>query len=292
MSFFITLIEDSDAGRRALEDEPRVHHMIHHGLKLEEYRAFLHDLYHVVWHFCPVMAAAAARLGDDFREVRYELYERIEEEKGHEAWVLEDVEAVGGDVAHVRTNPPSAPVQAMIGFNYYGAERVHPADLWSQDWRWRDLPAETNPQTQPRAVDEVTHQLIEAQLLGLMRSNQQAVAAANMSELCAGLGKTAQATQVATLWKLAAAVFDMLDGRVARLRGRETKFGAFLDSTMDRYSDMVLYMGLMILYARVDKTPHMVLVWMAAFGSFMTSYARARAESLIPRCTFGWCKSR
>jgi len=93
--------------------------------------------------------------------------------------------------------------------------------------------------------------------------------------------------RVGAVVALAAAIFDMLDGRVARLRGRETKFGAFLDSTMDRYSDMVLYMGLMILYARVDKTPHMVLVWVAAFGSFMTSYARARAESLIPRCTVG-----
>jgi len=86
---------------------------------------------------------------------------------------------------------------------------------------------------------------------------------------------------------LLASVFDMLDGRVARLRGRETKFGAFLDSTMDRYSDMMLYMGLMVLYARVDRTPQMILVWVAAFGSFMTSYARARAESLIPRCTVG-----
>jgi CDP-diacylglycerol--glycerol-3-phosphate 3-phosphatidyltransferase len=93
--------------------------------------------------------------------------------------------------------------------------------------------------------------------------------------------------RVGAVVALAAAIFDMLDGRVARLRGRETKFGAFLDSTMDRYSDMVLYMGLMILYARLDKTPHMVLVWVAAFGSFMTSYARARAESLIPRCTVG-----
>ncbi len=87
---------------------------------------------------------------------------------------------------------------------------------------------------------------------------------------------------------LLASIFDMLDGRVARLRGRETKFGAFLDSTMDRYSDMLLYMGLLILYARVDKTPQMVLVWVAAFGSFMTSYARARAESLIPSCTVGF----
>ena len=90
------------------------------------------------------------------------------------------------------------------------------------------------------------------------------------------------------LMALVASVFDMLDGRVARLRGRGTRFGAFLDSTMDRYSDMVLFMGLMILYARVDHTPQMVLVWVAAFGSFMTSYARARAESLIPSCTVGF----
>jgi CDP-diacylglycerol--glycerol-3-phosphate 3-phosphatidyltransferase len=94
--------------------------------------------------------------------------------------------------------------------------------------------------------------------------------------------------RVGGLVTLVAAIFDMMDGRVARLRGRETKRGAFLDSTMDRYSDMLLYMGLMILYASMDSTPHMVLVWVAAFGSFMTSYARARAESLIPKCTVGF----
>jgi CDP-diacylglycerol--glycerol-3-phosphate 3-phosphatidyltransferase len=86
---------------------------------------------------------------------------------------------------------------------------------------------------------------------------------------------------------LVASIFDVLDGRVARLRGRGTRFGAFLDSTMDRYSDAVIYLGLLLLYARLDNTPLMVLVWVAAFGSFMTSYARARAESLIPECTVG-----
>ena len=94
--------------------------------------------------------------------------------------------------------------------------------------------------------------------------------------------------RVAGVVTLVAAIFDMLDGRVARMRGRESTFGAYLDSTMDRYSDMLLYMGLMILYARLDKTPHMVLVWVAAFGSFMTSYARARAESLISKCSVGF----
>lgn len=129
MSFFITLVEESDAGRRTLESEPRVHAMIHHGLKLEEYRAFVHDLYHIVWHSCPVMAASVARCGDDFRDVRYALYERIDEQKGHEAWVLEDIGAMGGDVSAAGIVPPSIPVQAMIAFNYYAAERVHPCSV-------------------------------------------------------------------------------------------------------------------------------------------------------------------
>jgi len=58
---------------------------------------------------------------------------------------------------------------------------------------------------------------------------------------------------------------------------------------MDRYSDMVLFMGLLILYARLDRTGLMVLVWVAAFGSFMTSYARARPRASSP--TARWAPS-
>lgn len=129
MSFFITLLEMTDASRRDLENVPKVHQMIHHGLSLDEYRAFLHDLYHVVWHFCPIMAAAASRCDDGLRGLRYDLYERIEEEKHHEEWVLEDLVAMQGDVAAARANPPSAPVQAMLGFNYHAVDRIHPASV-------------------------------------------------------------------------------------------------------------------------------------------------------------------
>ncbi len=129
MSFFITLVEMTDASRRDLELIPKVHSMMNHGLTLAEYRGFLHDLYHIVWHFCPVMAAAAARCDDRFRDVRYDLYERIEEEKGHDSWVLEDIEALGGDVRAVRETPPSPPAQAMIAFNYYASDRVHPCSV-------------------------------------------------------------------------------------------------------------------------------------------------------------------
>lgn len=128
MSFFITLVEESDAHRRAIETTPRVHAMIHKGLTLPEYRAFLRDLYHIVWHFCPIMAVAAARCGDGLRNIRYELYERIAEEKGHEDWVLEDITTVGGRT-DAREAAPSSPVQAMIGYNYYAAERVHPCSV-------------------------------------------------------------------------------------------------------------------------------------------------------------------
>lgn len=129
MSFFISLVELTDASRRELETIPKVHSMIHRGLTLGEYRAFLHDLFHIVWHFCPVMAAAAARCDDRFAGVRMDLYERIAEEKGHEAWVLEDIEAMGGDVRAARETPPSPPAQAMIAFNYYAADRVHPCSV-------------------------------------------------------------------------------------------------------------------------------------------------------------------
>ena len=80
MSFFITLVERSDDSRRAIESSPRVQAMMHKGLPLPEYRAFLRDLYHIVWHFCPIMAVAAARCDDRLKNIRYELYERIGEE--------------------------------------------------------------------------------------------------------------------------------------------------------------------------------------------------------------------
>ena len=108
MSFFITLIETTDASRRELEAIPKMNSMLTRGLTLAEYRAFLHDLYYIVWHFCPIIGAAASRCDDRFRQVRYEYYERIEEEKNHETWVLEDLEAVGG------TRPRFAPIRRAL----------------------------------------------------------------------------------------------------------------------------------------------------------------------------------
>jgi pyrroloquinoline quinone (PQQ) biosynthesis protein C len=129
MSFFIRLLETTDEERRALERVPKVDRMIHKGLTREEYRDFLSDLYPIVWHFCPIMAAAAARCGDDYRQVRLHLYANIDEEKGHEQWILDDLRAIGTSEEGVLGRIPCEPVQAFIGFNYYSPEHVHPATV-------------------------------------------------------------------------------------------------------------------------------------------------------------------
>jgi phosphatidylglycerophosphate synthase len=85
-----------------------------------------------------------------------------------------------------------------------------------------------------------------------------------------------------------AGFLDMADGQVARRVGRVTAFGAFIDSTLDRYSDLALYMGLVVYYAVIGGTFYLVLAAMAMASSFMVSYARARAESLIPTCKVGF----
>lgn len=83
-------------------------------------------------------------------------------------------------------------------------------------------------------------------------------------------------------------IFDMLDGRVARVTNSVTKFGAFFDSVLDRYSDMALFLGLLIYYARIEQMTYLLLAGIVMMGAVMTSYTRARAESLIPLCKVGF----
>jgi CDP-diacylglycerol--glycerol-3-phosphate 3-phosphatidyltransferase len=91
---------------------------------------------------------------------------------------------------------------------------------------------------------------------------------------------------------IVANLFDMLDGQVARLSGRVTRFGGFLDSSLDRLSDMVVFVGLMVFYSRDTdhSTLNVFLAGAGLMGSVMVSYASARAESLIPKCDVGFLR--
>jgi CDP-diacylglycerol--glycerol-3-phosphate 3-phosphatidyltransferase len=93
-------------------------------------------------------------------------------------------------------------------------------------------------------------------------------------------------TPVAVLLIVLAGACDMLDGAVARMTDRRTGFGALLDSTMDRYSDTVLYIG--ILFYFMESRTYIVLTVVAMAGSLATSYVRARAENLVHECRAGF----
>ena len=82
--------------------------------------------------------------------------------------------------------------------------------------------------------------------------------------------------------------FDLVDGVVARHRGLSSRFGAFLDSTLDRYVDAVLLVGLSVHFARQGEAGHVALAGAALTLSFLVSYSKARAELVLPRFEVGW----
>ena len=87
---------------------------------------------------------------------------------------------------------------------------------------------------------------------------------------------------------IGAGVFDMVDGRVARQTNQVSVFGAFFDSVMDRYSDVAIFFGLLVYYARGNRLFYVGLVAFVMTASVMVSYTRARAEALIGQCKVGF----
>src|SRR5947209_9601218 len=82
--------------------------------------------------------------------------------------------------------------------------------------------------------------------------------------------------------------FDIVDGEVARAQNRVTRFGAFFDSVIDRYSDASQFFGLLVFYGRGDRFFYVVLTGFVMVSAIMVSYTRARAESLIGSCRVGF----
>jgi CDP-diacylglycerol---glycerol-3-phosphate 3-phosphatidyltransferase len=80
---------------------------------------------------------------------------------------------------------------------------------------------------------------------------------------------------------LLAGLGDLLDGPVARRQGRVSLFGGFLESILDRYADLMLFLGLLVYYVSVNRFSYAVLAGIAMAGAVMVSYAKARAESLV-----------
>jgi phosphatidylglycerophosphate synthase len=87
---------------------------------------------------------------------------------------------------------------------------------------------------------------------------------------------------------VAANIFDFIDGKVAHRLQLQSAFGAFWDSTLDRFSDLALLTGLIFLYSKLGRSDYVLIAALTLIFSIMTSYARARAESLVAKCKVGF----
>lgn len=87
---------------------------------------------------------------------------------------------------------------------------------------------------------------------------------------------------------IVANIFDFIDGKVAHITNTASRFGAFWDSTLDRFSDLALFTGLIWLYSTLGRHDYVLITTLTLIFATMTSYARARAESLVQRCKVGF----
>ncbi|EJN24330.1 putative transcription activator [Pseudomonas sp. GM78] len=130
MSFFDTLQEATHQERNTLFNLPIIVDALEGKVSLESYRAFLAQAYYHVRHTVPLMMACGARLPSRLEWLREAVCEYIEDEYGHEQWVLDDIQACGGDKEAVRDGQPSLAIELMVSFLYDLIARGNPVGLF------------------------------------------------------------------------------------------------------------------------------------------------------------------
>jgi CDP-diacylglycerol--glycerol-3-phosphate 3-phosphatidyltransferase len=119
-----------------------------------------------------------------------------------------------------------------------------------------------------------------------VRPNHLTVLGLGVSVLAA-LAFARSQERLAGLFLILSGLFDFFDGSLARLSGQVTPFGAFLDSVVDRYSDLVVLLGLLLLFVRAGKGTETLLTMAVLVGTVMVSYTKARAQSVGVACEVG-----
>jgi pyrroloquinoline quinone (PQQ) biosynthesis protein C len=129
MTAFQQLLQDTAAARQGFIELPLIQEVLRNGASKDLYLDFLGQAFHHVKCTASLLALAAARCGVEDRLYQAALFEYIEEERGHEEWILEDIGALGGDPEVVRHRAPRFPCKVMIGHAYYVVDHVSPYAL-------------------------------------------------------------------------------------------------------------------------------------------------------------------
>lgn len=130
MAFFDTLQSATAQEHQALFGVPVIRDALDGVVSLEGYVAFLTQAYHHVRHTVPLMMACGARLPPRLEWLRKAVCDYIEEEYGHEQWILDDIAACGGDPEQVRNSRPALPIELMVAFLYDLIARDNPVGLF------------------------------------------------------------------------------------------------------------------------------------------------------------------
>lgn len=130
MPFYHDLQEQTQAERHRLLSSPVIARCARGDITREMYIAFLTQAYYHVSQTVPLLMCAGSRLPDSHEAVRGAIAEYIDEEYGHQNWILNDITVCGGNAQSVRTGAPGEPIEMMIAYLYYRIERVNPMSIF------------------------------------------------------------------------------------------------------------------------------------------------------------------
>ncbi len=129
LRFYDLLLTETATEQARFMSVPVIRHAVENGVDRDLYLDYLACAYHHVKHTCPLLGLALSRCDEQDQSYRAGLLDYLDEEKGHEAWILDDIRALGGDADAVRQALPPFPVRMMVAYANYAIERISPYAL-------------------------------------------------------------------------------------------------------------------------------------------------------------------
>ena len=129
MIHYDRLVRETEADATSFRSIPIIRHTLENGISSHIYLEFLSEAYHHVRHTCPLLGAALARCASEDEAYRSALLTYLDDEKGHEEWILDDIRAIGGDADAVKFGHGSHATRVMVGYAYYAIDRVSPYSM-------------------------------------------------------------------------------------------------------------------------------------------------------------------
>ncbi len=170
MSFHDELALYTQRERERLVSAPIIQHALSGTLQHAQYLAFLSQAFQHVRHTVPLMMAVGARLGVQHEWLRKEIFHYLEEEDGHDHWILKDIAAAGGDAQAARNAVPGMAVDAMVGYAYDTAMRRNPVGFFGMVFVLEG----TSVSLASQAADRIQASLgLPAQAMTYLRSHGQ-----------------------------------------------------------------------------------------------------------------------